>query len=110
MRIGCRTRIILNFLWHRHRHGGLLVGTVGVDEAAAEVDNLLAAPADYHAGLLGDGGHNGGFEVLLVGILKHQVNILGVDDHSHTLLTLADGQLGAVESSIFLGDTVEVDL
>ena len=44
---------------HADADGGLLVGAVGVDEAAAEVDNLLAAPADDHAGIGGDGGHDG---------------------------------------------------
>ena len=86
------------------------MGTVGVDEAAAEVDNLFATPADDHTGLLGDGGHHRGLEVLFVGIFQHQVDILGVDHHSHTLLALADGQLGAVQAGIFLGHAVEVNL
>ena len=95
---------------HSDRDGGLLMGTVGVDEAAAEVNNLLASPADDHTRFFGDSGHDGGFEVFLVCVPQHLVDILRVDDDGHTLLAFADGQLGAVEAGVFFGDLVKIDL
>ena len=86
------------------------MGAVGVDKATAEVDYFLATPTDDHTRFLGDGSDNGSLEVLLVGIFKHQVDILGVDDDSHTLLALTDSQFCTVKTCIFLGNLVEVDL
>ena len=103
-------RVLKAFFRHADADGGLLVGAVGVNEAAAEVDNLFAAPVDDHTGFLGDGGHHRCLEVLFVGILQHEVDILGVDHDGHTLLALADSKLGAVKTGVFLGYAVEVYL
>ena len=63
-----------------------------------------------HALFLGHGGNDRSFEVFLGGVLHKGLGILGSDGHGHTLLALGDGQLGAVQTLIFLSDLVQVDL
>ncbi len=54
--------------------------------------------------------HRSGLKVLFVGEGNELVHVLGGQRHSHTLLALADGQLGAVEAVVLLGDLVQVDI
>ena len=96
-------------MWQRHLHGSLLVCSVGVDKTTAQVHHLFATPCYHHAGLLSDGGNHHSLQVFFVGILQHLIHILGVDHHSHTLLTLADGKFRTVKSGIFLRHLVQID-
>ena len=107
--VGIAVEIALFLVGHRHADVGLLMGSVGVDESARQVDNLFAAPGEYHTRVFGNGGHDGGFEVLLFGVGQHFVHVFGVHHYCHTLLRFGDGQLGAVEAGVFLGNFVEVD-
>ena len=91
-------------------HVGVALGTVGVQELAGEVDDGLAVPEFAHALFLGNGGNDRSFEVFLGSVLHKGLGILGSDSHGHTLLALGDGQLGAVQTLVFLGDLIQVDL
>ena len=88
----------------------VLLSAVGVQELAADVDDGLAVPHHVQALFLGDLCHGGGLKVLLGGDGDEFVHVLRGQSHSHTLLALADGQLGAVEAVILLGDLVQVDI
>mgnify|MGYP000573890365 CR=1 FL=1 len=54
--------------------------------------------------------HRSGLKVLFVGESNELIHILGSQRHSHALLALADGQLGAVQTLVLLGDLVQVDV
>ena len=88
----------------------VLLGTVGVQELTADVDDGHAVPHHVQALFLGDLCHGGSLKVLLGGNGDELVHILGGKGHSHALLALADGQLGAVQAVILLGDLVQVDI
>ncbi len=88
----------------------LLMGTVGIQESTGNIYDGLAAPLHDQPGLLGDCSHNGGFQIFLTGIAHELVQILGIDDDRHTLLRFCDGQFCAVQTFIFLGDQIQVDV
>src|SRR5699024_7690194 len=90
---------------------GLLVlfRAVGVEEVPADVHDGGAVPDHLQPLFLGDGGHGGGLQVFLGGQRDEAVHVLGGQGHGHALLALADGQLGAVQALVLLGDFVQVD-
>jgi len=88
----------------------VLLGTVGVQELAADVHDGHAVPHHVQALLLGDFRHRGSLQILFGGDGDELVHVLRGKGHSHALLALADGQLGAVEAVVFLGDLVQVDV
>ena len=88
----------------------VLLRTVGVQELTADVDDGHAVPHHVQALFLGDLCHGGRLKVFLGGNGDELVHILGGKGHSHALLALADGQLGAVQAVILLGDLVQVDI
>ena len=88
----------------------VLRGAVAGEELAGEVDDGVAAPRDVDARILGDGGDDGGLEVLLSGIAHELVDVGGGKGHGHALLALGDGKLGAVEALVLLGHAIEVDV
>ena len=98
----------LALLLHVHVH--VLGGAVAGKELAREVDDRVAVPLDADARLLGDGGDDRGLEVLLAGVGHELVDVGGGQGHGHALLALGDGELGAVEALVLLGDLVEVDV
>ena len=88
----------------------VLLGTVGVQELTADVDDGHAVPHHVQALFLGDLCHGGRLKVFLVGQGDELVHVLRGQSHGHTLLALADGQLGAVQAVILLGDLVQIDI
>ena len=88
----------------------VLLCTVGVQKLAADVHDGNAVPHHVQALFLGDLSHRGSLEVLLGGNGDELVHILRGKGYSHTLLALADGQLGAVQTLVLLGDLVQVDV
>ena len=88
----------------------VLLGTVGVQELAADVHDGHAVPHHVQAGLSRHLCHRSGLKVLFVGESNELVHVLGGQRHSHALLALADGQLGAVQTLVLLGDLVQVDV
>ena len=97
---------------HRHLHLDLrlLMGAVGVQERAADVDDGLASPVHHKTRALSDHCHRDRGQILLVGVCQELVHVLRVDDAGHTLLGLGDGDLRAVQARILLRDLVEVDV
>ncbi len=88
----------------------VLFRAVGVEEVAADIHDGGAVPHHLQTLFLGDSGHRGGLQVLLGGQGDEAVHVLGRQGHGHPLLALADGQLGAVQALILLGDLVQVDV
>ena len=88
----------------------VLLCTVGVQELTADVHDRNAVPHHVQALFLGDLSHGGSLEVLLGGNGDELVHILRGKGHSHALLALADGQLGAVQTLVLLGYLVQVDV
>ena len=93
-----------------HVNVRVLGGAVAGEELAGEVDDGAALPREAHARLLRDGGDDRGLEVLLARVVQELVYVGGGQGHGHALLALGDGELGAVEALVLLGDLVEVDV
>ena len=93
-----------------HVNVRVLGGAVACEELAGEVDDGAALPREAHARLLRDGGDDRGLEVLLARVAQELVYVGGGQGHGHALLALGDGELGAVEALVLLGDLVEVDV
>ena len=55
-------------------------------------------------------GNNSCFEVLALCYFDECIDVFGSDNNSHSLLRFGDGELCAVETVVFLGNCVEVDL
>ena len=89
--------------------GGAL-DSVGVDEGASEADDDFATPGHVEAPAVGDFGNLNAFEIFFVGLGDELVHIGGVNDDGHTFLRFGDGEFGAIEALVFLGDDVEVDV
>ena len=90
-------------------HVLLLGRTVAGQELAADVDDGFVVPHDAHARLLGDFGHHGCLEVLLVRVTQELVHVGSGDGAGHALLRLGDGKLGTVEAVVLLRNLVQVD-
>ncbi len=90
--------------------GDVLLHAVGIQEGAGDIYNGVAVPGHGQAALAGDGGHNGGFQVLLGSQLHEAGGVLGLDDHGHALLGFTDGQLGPIQALVLLGHLVQVDV
>ena len=88
--------------------GGLL-DAVGVEEGAAQVDDGFAAPGHDEAAAVGDIGDMDAFEVFLVGLGDEVGDFRWIDTDGHAFLGFGDGEFGAVEAVVFLGDGIEVD-
>ena len=89
---------------------GVALGTVGVQELTGKVNDGLAVPDLAHPLLLGHGGNDGRLKVFLGGVLHKGLGILGSHGYSHALLALGNRQLGAVQTLVFAGDLVQVDV
>ena len=85
-------------------------GAVRAEEFAGEVNDGFAAPDHPHPAGRGDPGHGGSLQVFGRGKLEEARDLLLVEDDGHPFLRFTDRQLGAVESLILLGDSVEVDI
>ena len=95
---------------HRHLHLDLrfLMGAVGVQEGAADVDDGLASPVHYKTRALSDHRHRHRGQVLFVRISQELILIFGSDYYCHSLLGLGNSELSAVKPFIFLGDKVKI--
>ena len=91
--------------------GDLVLGrTVGVEELAGQVDDGDAVPCHAHARLGSNLGDNGRLEVLLGGVTHELLDVAVGDGAGHTLLGLGDGELGAVQAVVLLGNGVQIDI
>ena len=87
----------------------MLFCAVGVQEFPADVDDGIAIPMHHQSGLLRHLCHRASLEILFGCQSQEGIHVLWLYHHSHTLLGLGDGQLGAIQSLVFLGNGVEVN-
>ena len=87
----------------------VLFRTVGIEEFAGDIDDLVAAPEHREACLVGYFRHDRRFKVLLFGEIAERLCILCRYDDCHSLLRFADGEFRAVEAFVFLRNGVKLD-
>ena len=94
------------------RDSGLrcLGNTVGIEEGTADIHHPVTPPVHGQAGIRLDHCHRRGFQVFLRGSGNEFFHVLGIQHHGHTLLGLGDCQFGAVQTIVFLGHAVQVDV
>ena len=93
-----------------HMHVHMLGRAIRIEELAGQAHDHVAVPGHLEGLLLGDGGDDGGLQVLLTGVAQELVHILGGDGHGHALLGFGDRQLGAVQALVLLGHGVQIDV
>ena len=101
-------KIFLRLGGHIHRHSRLLMGSVGIQERAGDIDDLFSSPFQHQPGGLGHFRHAYGLQVLFLGVPHELVHIRGVHHHGHTLLGLGDGDLRPVQSRVFLRYFIQI--
>ena len=99
--------IILQIRLLNH-HIGILGYAVGIQERALDVDDLVSAPGHAQHGLPSHYGNRRCLQVLASGRLNKGVHILRRQHHGHALLGFGNGQLGAVQSLVFLRHLVKI--
>ena len=82
---------------------------VGIQEGAGDIDDRLASPVEYKAGLLRDNGDGSRLKILFRGVSEELVLVFRRYDNGHSLLGFGDRKLCAVETFIFLGNQVQID-
>lgn len=87
----------------------MLHRAVGVQEIPAQVHNGLSLPAHNQPWRFCDDGNLIGFQIFSFGGGDKFLCILRRDHNGHTLLTFGDGQLGAVQTVVFLPHRVQVN-
>ena len=86
------------------------MSSVGIKEIAGDIDNCLSPPMHDKSRGLRDCGHDDRFEIFLMGIFHELLCVLLIDNNSHSLLRLGDGNFRAVETGIFLRDLVKINI
>ena len=84
------------------------MGAVGIQECSGDIHDLLASPGENQSRILSDHCHGGGLQILLCGIFQELCLVLLVHDHSHTLLGLGNGDLGAVQAGVFFRYQIQI--
>ena len=88
----------------------MLLRAVRVEEFAGNIDDLVAVPCHGEARFFFDHRYRAGVQVLLFRECQKRLNIFGLNNDCHALLRFGDRQLRAVQTLIFLGNGVEVDI
>ena len=87
----------------------MLLGAVGVQELAGQIDDESAVPGHAQSCFFSDRRDNGGFEVFARSIFAEFLRILLCDDYRHALLGFGNRQLGAVKALVFLRNLGKID-
>ena len=87
-----------------------MAGTGAVDELALKVANSLAAVEDTHTATVGHISHIRHLHIVALAIAFKFGTVLCSDHHRHSLLRLADGQLGDIQSRVLGGNPVDIDI
>ena len=88
----------------------MLVGTVGIQKFAADIDYLFAVPVHDEPRLGLDLRHGHCLEIFFISQREESVNIVRLNNNRHALLALAYRKLRAVETLVFFRHCVEVYL
>ena len=93
----------------RNLHGGMFACTVGIQKCSAQAGNFHTLPLHNHPGLFGNNRHAISFQVFFLSMGNKLIGIFSSDHNSHTLLRFRDSNFGAVQTVIFLADSVKVN-
>lgn len=88
----------------------MLVGAVGIQKFAADIDYLFAVPVHDEPRLGLDLRHGHCLEIFFISQREESVNIVRLNNNRHALLALAYCKLRAVETLVFFRHCVEVYL
>ena len=88
----------------------MLVGTVGIQKFAADINNFLAVPVHDEPRLSLNFRHRHCLEIFFISQREESVNIVRLNNNRHALLALAYRKLRAVETLVFFRHCVEVYL
>ena len=89
---------------------GGLGRAIGIQEFALDVHDGFSIPMHDQTGLSGHRRHSGGFNVLALRDGFKFRHVLRRKHHGHALLRFGDGQLGAVQSVVFLRNFAQIDV
>ena len=88
----------------------MLVGAVGIQKFAADINNFLAVPVHDEPRLSLNFRHGHCLEIFFISQREESVNIVRLDNNRHALLALTYRKLRAVETLVFFRHCVEVYL
>ena len=93
-----------------HKDRSLLMGSVGVEESAAQIHDLFASPGHDQPGILRHNSDRDCFQIFFGGIGQELIYIRRRNDHGHTLLGFGNGDLRSVQTCIFFRNLIQIDL
>ena len=88
----------------------MLVGAVGIQKFAADINNFFAVPVHDESRLCLNLCHGHCLEIFFISQREESVNIVRLNNNRHALLALAYCKLRAVETLVFFRHCVEVYL
>ena len=90
--------------------GHMLGAAVGVEEIAGNVHNQIAVPGHAQAVFVGHDCDLDRLEVFLCRRSDERVRVLSAHNDRHAFLRLGDGKLGAVQTVVLLGYSIQVNV
>ena len=88
----------------------MLVGAVGIQKFAADINNFLAVPVHDEPRVSLNLRHRHCLEIFFISQREESVNIVRLNNNRHALLALAYRKLCAIETLVFFRYCVEVYL
>ena len=88
----------------------MLVGAVGIQKFAADINNFFAVPVHDESRVSLNLCHGHCLEIFFISQREESVNIVRLNNNRHALLALAYCKLRAVETLVFFRHCVEVYL
>ena len=86
------------------------MSAVRIEECSGDVDDRSASPVEHKTGLFGHDRDRSSLEVFFRRIGEELIFVFRRYDHSHALLGFGDRKLCAVQTLIFLGHEIEIDI
>ena len=88
----------------------MLCTAVGVEKITGDISNQLAIPAHTQTIFVCNNCDNDRFQIFLCSLCNECVHILGTHNNCHAFLRFGNGKLCAVQTVIFLGDCIQVNV